>query len=216
MKQASTQHLFSYWNDLRAGRSAPERSLVDPIAIRGCLADTFMLEHEAPDAYAMRLTGSRVNALFDRSLKGEPFLSLWDGLSQADLGGLASAVMGQACVLVGAARADAGPGASLDLELLLLPLRHHGKTHARLLGALVPLELPAWLGIVPVARLALVSWRLLGQENLTPSLLSRAPPNPAPARPHLARRNHLFVHEGGRQGPRRQAGIFSSNSNLNP
>ena len=213
MKQAATQSLFAYWETLRAGRAAPERNLIDPAAIRGCLADTFMLELDAGPAIVMNLTGTRLNALFGRDLKGADFLSLWAAGSRADISGLARSVMGQACVLVAGARGGPAAGEACDLELLLLPLRHHGKTHSRMLGLLAPLRAPAWFSLLPLGELRLTSWRLHGQEALGPALsadrsASRGHPAPPLRRagearsgfaPALARRHgHLFVHDGGR------------------
>ena len=213
MKQAATQSLFAYWETLRAGRAAPERNLIDPAAIRGCLADTFMLELEAGPALLMNLTGTRLNALFGRDLKGADFLSLWAVGSRADIGGLTRSVMGQACVLVAGARGGAAAGESSDLELLLLPLRHHGKTHARMLGLLAPLRAPVWFSLLPLNELTLTSWRLHGQEALGAALsadetqyrgrpappLRRAGEARAALAPARARRHgHLFVHDGGR------------------
>ncbi len=61
-------------------------------------------------------------------------------------------------------------GASVETELLLLPLRHGGKTHARMMGALSPVALPAWLGFEPVTRSDIRSMRIIW-----PSGLQRAP-----------------------------------------
>ena len=43
-----------------------------------------------------------------------------------------------------------GEGVSVDLELLLLPLRHRGSSRARQIGVLAPLVVPFWLGATPV------------------------------------------------------------------
>ncbi len=60
-----------------------------------------------------------------------------------------------------ASAASAG-GAPLRLELLLLPLRH-GQTDARFLGALVPCEVPAWLGTSALTGLVLGTHRYVGE-----------------------------------------------------
>ena len=204
MKQAATQALYAYWDALRAGRAAPERNAIDPLAIRGCLADTFMLELDDGAGMVMKLTGTRLNALFDRNLKGADFLSLWDLSSRADIEGLARSVMGQACILIAGVRGQATAIESLDLELLLLPLRHNGRTHARMLGLLAPLQTPAWISLIPLSSLVLTSWRLHGQEALGAQPLSAPRPRSAqPSKPGAAgailRRGHLFVHDGGRK-----------------
>ena len=64
---------------MRGARSAPERSEIDPAAIRGVLADTFILEVDISRRYPVRIAGTRTNALFLRELKGGGFLDLWQG-----------------------------------------------------------------------------------------------------------------------------------------
>ena len=43
MKHESIRQLFDYWNERRGTREAPERSDIEPGAIRRALADTFIL-----------------------------------------------------------------------------------------------------------------------------------------------------------------------------
>jgi hypothetical protein len=38
----------------------------------------------------------------------------------------------------------------------MLPLRHGGKTHSRLIGSLSPMNIPLWLGLDPVVKLSIV------------------------------------------------------------
>ena len=63
MKAAATKELFGYWNRLRGARAAPERSDVDPVAIRGALGDVFILEVDATYGFPFRLSGSRICAI---------------------------------------------------------------------------------------------------------------------------------------------------------
>jgi hypothetical protein len=44
---------------------------------------------------------------------------------------------------------------------MALPLRHRGRTQARMLGSLAALDVPYWVGTVPVERLRIVSARRL-------------------------------------------------------
>src|SRR6202046_1638798 len=77
VKLAATIELYAYWNRLRGARSAPERNDVDPGAIRGVLADTFVLDFDARRGFPFRIAGSRANALFLKELRGFSFLDLW-------------------------------------------------------------------------------------------------------------------------------------------
>src|SRR6516225_7253589 len=69
--------LYGYWSRIRGARSAPERNDVDPGAIRGVLADTFVLDFDAQSGFPFRIAGSRANALFGTELRGLSFLELW-------------------------------------------------------------------------------------------------------------------------------------------
>ncbi|HEY0354137.1 MAG TPA: PAS domain-containing protein, partial [Enterovirga sp.] len=64
MKHATSRMLFSYWDSLRGERAAPERSDVEPGAIRHILADTFILGIDGEAGATFRLAGTRCSALF--------------------------------------------------------------------------------------------------------------------------------------------------------
>ena len=85
MKLAVTIELYAYWNRLRGARSAPERNDVDPSAIRGVLADTFVLDFDKKRGFPFRIAGSRANAIFLKELRGLSFLELWRGADRAEL-----------------------------------------------------------------------------------------------------------------------------------
>ena len=136
MKLAVTMELYAYWNRLRGARSAPERNDVDPGAIRGVLADTFVLDFDARRGFPFRIAGSRANALFLKELRGLSFLDLWRDADREELDSILHCVADEAqAFLIGA---EAGPPGldAVDVEIILLPLRHHGLTHSRVLGGL--------------------------------------------------------------------------------
>src|ERR1700674_138499 len=134
MKHAATRELHAYWDRLRAGRAAPERSDLDPGAIKNLLGDVFLVEVMAAERYIVRLDGTRICAMWGRELQGKS--------------------------LSAAFAAETTDRRKLDLELVLLPLRLRGRTHARLIGSLAALEVPYWVGAVPLTRAHLVSTRL--------------------------------------------------------
>lgn len=190
MKLAQTRELFAYWNQLRRSRAMPERSEFDPAAFRGALPDTFILEIDAAGRYPVRLSGTRLNALFGRDLKGGSFLDLWrDPASRREMARLLAGVSDDALgVVAGLLASPPGvPGA--DCELLILPLRHYGKTHARLIGCLAPIHAPLWSGELTPELAGLVSLRILSQQDMRGPASASAPPE---------RRRHLTVYEGGR------------------
>jgi hypothetical protein len=195
MKLAASQELFAYWNALRGARSAPERDDVDPGAIRGVLADTFILEFDPPAGFPLRVVGTRTNALFLRELRGSPFLDMWREADRAEIAEIVVALADEAQpFLIGAAAAPLG-FPRVDVEVLLLPLRQRGDTHARALGCCAPGGVPRWLGLAGVGSLTLLTLRALGPSDRDDEIASGEPPHAtAFARsPQPARRGHLYL-----------------------
>jgi hypothetical protein len=206
MRQAATQELYSYWNQLRGARLSPEREEIDPTAIRHILADTMILEVDDERQFPVRISGTRLNALFLDEQKGRSFVDLFAPCDRsATLQMIASVIDGVRPVVAGLT-AEPQDERPIHLELLLLPLRHHGKTHARVLGMLTPLDLPPWFGLRRVDSLRLVAMRFIGEEqaavlplfaqqvgapeDLRPGLLARRAKN---------RRRSFFLIAGGRE-----------------
>ena len=195
MRQQVSKDLYEYWSQLKAARAAPNRSDIDPNAIRHILADTFIIEVDAARNFPLRLCGTRLNALWLCEQKGNSFIGLWrydDRLAIARA--LATVVDGVAPVVAGA-RTEVRGQAPVELELLLLPLRHFGKTHSRVLGSLAPNRRPDWLGTRPAGRLDLISMRVLDKGSQRPSALNC---RPFFDRRALAARTRLVVLEGGK------------------
>lgn len=202
MRQPATQQLYDYWNVLRRARLAPERAEIDPAAIRSILAETFIVDADGAPPFRLRLAGARFGALFAGELKGASFLSLW-GEDAPNIGAVLWTVMDGACPVVAGLKA-APPGRPLeDFEMVFLPLRHYGKTHARILGAVSGAAHPPWLGLLPVDRLRLHSLRVMSPEAERASLPLMTPRGTEPGRP--AARGHLTVYEGGRSAWRGHA-----------
>ncbi|MGU3539742.1 PAS domain-containing protein [Methylobacterium sp. A54F] len=198
MKHPTSRLLHAYWDRLRGERAAPERSEIEPGEIRQALADSLILEIDmASRAAHLRLAGTRVCALFGRELKGAPFGALW-GTGEADPWRLIEIVAGDTVGVVAGLRATTAAGEAADLELLLLPLRHRGRTQARLLGALSPILVPSWLGLRPVSGLATTSLRVLGGLDLPARTVGGLPVPPPANDAAPLRRGHLLVHRGGR------------------
>jgi hypothetical protein len=165
MKHPSVQELYHYWNTRRGSRAAPERSDIEPAAIRRALADTFILAHAAANGHWFRIAGTRLCAAFGRELRGTAFVNLWDQHSARRISDLLEEVSRESVGAVAGARGCSPNGKVLDFELVLLPLQHQTATDARVLGALAPQDLPYWFGMSPVGKLALGTIRYLGHES---------------------------------------------------
>ena len=201
MKHPVSQELFQYWDTLRGIRTAPERGDLDPSAIRSILADTFVLEVTSRPgslrrSFSIRLSGTRFNALFLDELKGRSMLSLWRLDQRCTMEDLLDGVIDDQVVTVAGVQAGPAEMAKLDLELLLLPLSHHGQTHTRLLGSLAPVRVPSWLGLKSVTDLSLTSMRNVAGPSLPRVRLTAAVLGGA-AKPAV-RHGRFMVHEGGR------------------
>jgi hypothetical protein len=193
MKHSSTRELFDYWNLRRGTRSAPERGEIEPGAIRRVLADTFMLNFDPRIGHPFRIAGTRVCAAFGRELKGTAFTEIWAGASQDPVRDVLATVASEQVGVVAGACGRSCEGAALELEFLVLPLAHRGGASTRILGALVPTEIPFWLGAETLGCLTLGSIRYLG--NLTGPYSA---PRRAAAMPSIARVRHgLRVYDGG-------------------
>lgn len=193
MKLAASQQLFAYWNHLRGARGAPERNDVEPGAIRGVLADTFILEFDPRVGFPMRISGSRTNALFLQELRGQSFLDLWRPEDRAEASDIIMSVANETQPFVVGASGGPSGLAAIDIEILLLPLRHRGATHARILGSCAPRQSPSWLGLLAIEALALASLRALGRNDL-PDAASHGFARSDDVR----RRGHLLVYSSRR------------------
>ena len=192
MKHAATRMVFSYWDALRGERAAPERGEIEPGEIRHVLADTFILEIDRDRTAEFRLAGTRICALFGRELKGLPFVNLWAEGARRDAGRNLDIVVDETGGVVAGLVGTTDEGDVLDLELLLLPLRHRGKPHARVMGALSPAVSPAWIGFRKITAISTVSMRVIwpsGRSDVRSFAAQRDP---------IERRRRFVVHQGGR------------------
>jgi hypothetical protein len=205
VRQKATRDLFAYWNSLRHGRAAPERAEIDPAAIRHILADTFMLEVDGPEKFPFRLAGTRVNALFDAELKSRSFVDLWRAKEAQNMPALLLNVIDTACPILASIAAAPPQYPPAELELLLLPLHHHGKAQGRILGLMACAKQPTWLGLLPVQHLVLRGLRILRDEDfpVQPKNKSKyagwAMPRATGKVSLFERRGHLRIYPGGRQ-----------------
>ena len=158
-----TRDLHDYWGRLKGERTAPDRAEIDPVAIRHILPDIFIIEVDPERRLPLRLCGARVNALWQREQKGRPFLGWWRAQRQEEAAEAIRRVIDTQTPLVAHARtARTAPDRdAAEFELLLLPLRHFGKSCSRVLGSLAPAQRLDWVGICPVGPLDLVAARML-------------------------------------------------------
>ena len=198
LRHKSSQTLFDYWNMIRNGRPAPERSEVEPGDLRHILGDTFILEIAVNmRAISYRLAGTRLCAAYGRELKGHAYLAHW---REEDNYAVAKAIHGvyqsmQPTVLAYTARSETGR--FVEYESILLPLLPAADGNARILGVTSAKKAPYWLGADPLCMNHLRSVREIDVPADAPAMVTTLPEkgwnNLAKPRKHA----HLTVLDGG-------------------
>lgn len=155
----STAQLYEYWNLRRGARPAPTRAEIEPGDIRDILPDTFILSVDE-GRISWRLAGTRVCALHCRELKERDFLSDWVGRERETIDALVQAITSEAAVTVLQFQGSSGRGVPLDVEMVLMPLATFTRAN-RVLGAMVALNDPYWIGIQPPSDRRIGNTRLL-------------------------------------------------------
>jgi hypothetical protein len=198
MKHPTSRMLHAYWERLRGERAAPERAEIEPGEIRHLLADSLILELDMLARSAtIRLAGTRVCALYGRELKGEPFARLW-GSRAPDPWRIVEIVASDTLGVVAGLRGTNAAGEAAALELLLLPLRHRGRTQVRALGTLSLDGAPHWLGLRPLMEAETTSLRILPSRRPEAGPPARTAVRTSATYPGPVRHGHLLVHAGGR------------------
>jgi hypothetical protein len=198
MKHATSRMLFSYWDALRGQRAAPERGDIDPGEIRHILADSFILEIEPRGTASVRLAGTRLCALFGRELRGTPLHELWPEEARDEVSHFIEIVTDDTAGLVAGLVGVTPQEATVELEMLLLPLRHGGHTHTRILGAISPISVPPWIGLYALNRLETASLRVIWP-------VGRSHSESSPGETRGDRRRQFVLHQGGRAANREPA-----------
>jgi hypothetical protein len=166
MQKTSTRTLYDYWNSIRGARSAPDRKDIDPTRIRDALANTFILELDESDKFSFRLAGSHLCTAYCRELKGRSFSALWHERDNDAMETLLRAVTEDHAVALVTFQGSTALHTKVTFETILMPLRHNGSTHTRLLGAMTALEEPYWLGVQPILEQRITGLRLIWPDDV--------------------------------------------------
>jgi len=182
MKHPSSREFFAYWDGKRGHERAPDRSEIEPGAVRGLLGDTFVLACDAAKGFPFRVAGTRVCALLGRDLKEASFTALFDADSRHEIEEIVAAVAEDTVPAIAGIRATSQRDTAAHLELLLLPFNHRPHSPITLTGLLAPFE----TDLGAIRDLQLTSWRYLHRpERLVPRALRK-----------LAIARGLMVYEG--------------------
>ena len=138
MKHPSSREFFAYWDAKRGDARAPDRSEIEPGAVRELLGDIFVLSYDAAAGYPFRVAGTRVCALLGRDLKDKSFSELFAPESRGEINDIISVVAEELLGAVAGIDATAKDGSLAHLELLLLPFNNRAHTPISLTGLLAP------------------------------------------------------------------------------
>ncbi|QQR40365.1 PAS domain-containing protein [Devosia rhizoryzae] len=166
MQMPSTKTLYTYWNTIRGSRSAPDRRDIDPTRIREALANTFILELDDADKFSFRLAGSHLCTAYCRELKGRSFSALWHDRDSDAIETLIRAVTEDHAVALVTFQGTTALHTKVSFETILMPLRHNGSTHTRVLGSMSALDEPYWLGVQPVIEQRITGLRLIWPDEI--------------------------------------------------
>src|SRR5216683_2564103 len=155
MKHPSSRGFFAYWDAKRGNARAPDRSEIEPGAVRELLGDIFVLSYDSDAGYPFRVAGTRVCALLGRDLKDHSFSGLFAEETLAAIAGIT---------------ATSEDGRPAHLELLLLPFNNRAHAPLSLTGSLAPFE----SDLCQLRDFRLTSWRYLHRpEKLVPRALRK-------------------------------------------
>lgn len=172
MKHPVSRAFFTYWDGKRGAARAPERSDVDPSALRELLGDIFVLSYDDAATYPFRVAGTRVCALFGRDMKDQSFLALFGRQHRRDIAEIVAAVAEDMLPAIAGLTTTAADGSTTHLELLLLPFNSRAHCPITLTGVLAPFE-TGQRGAL--GELQLTSWRYVHppQQKLVPRALRK-------------------------------------------
>ena len=170
MKHPSSREFFAYWDAKRGDARAPDRSEIQPDAVRDLLGDIFVLSYDNQAGYPFRVAGTRVSALLGRDLKDASFSALFAPDSRREIEELVSYVAEEMLAAIAGITATAEDGTTAHLELLLLPFNNRAHAPISLTGVLAPFEND--LGAIRDFRVT--SWRYLHRpQKLVPRALRK-------------------------------------------
>ena len=140
MKHPSSRDFYAYWDKVRGNTAAPDRSDIEPSAVRALLGDIFVLSYDNDTGYPFRVAGTRVCALLGRDLKDTSFSALFSPDNRREIEDIITYVAEEMLPAIAGITAASEDGTTAHLELLLLPFNNRAHAPVSLTGLLAPFE----------------------------------------------------------------------------
>jgi hypothetical protein len=171
MKHPSNREFFAYWDEKRGSARAPERSEIEPEAVRELLGDIFVLSYDAAAGYPFRVAGTRLCALLGGDLKDRSFSALFGADDRREIEDIIAGVAEEMLPAIAGITATSEDGSPAHLELLLLPFNSRAHTPLSLTGLMAPFDNAHGV----LRDFKLTSWRYLHQpsQHLVPRALRK-------------------------------------------
>jgi hypothetical protein len=171
MKHPSNREFFAYWDEKRGSARAPERSEIEPGAVRELLGDIFVLSYDSAAGYPFRVAGTRLCALLGCDLKDRSFSVMFAPDARREIEDIIAVVAEEMLAAVAGITATSEDGSPAHLELLLLPFNARAHTPLSLTGLLAPFESERSV----LKDFKLTSWRYLAHppQKLVPRALRK-------------------------------------------
>jgi hypothetical protein len=157
MKHPASREFFAHWDGKRGDARAPDRSDIEPAALRELLGDIFVLSCEHEAGYPFRVAGTRVCALLGRDVKDQSFIDLFAAASRPEIEEITAIVADETLPAIAGLTSTSPRGEITHLELLLLPFNKRAHTPISLTGMLAPFETNHGM----LGDLTLTSWRYI-------------------------------------------------------
>jgi len=171
MKHPSNREFFAYWDEKRGSARAPERSEIEPGAVRELLGDIFVLSYDGAAGHPFRVAGTRLCALLGCDLKDRSFSAMFAPDARREIEDIIAVVAEEMLAAVAGITATSEDGSPAHLELLLLPFNARAHTPLSLTGLLAPFESERSV----LKDFKLTSWRYLAHppQKLVPRALRK-------------------------------------------
>ena len=138
MKHPSSREFFAYWDEKRGDERAPDRSEIEPGAVRELLGDIFVLSYDDDAGFRSASPARGFAPCSAATSRTSSFSALFAPECRREIEDIIAVVAEELLGAVAGITATAEDGRMAHLELLLLPFNTRAHTPISLTGLLAP------------------------------------------------------------------------------